>query len=199
MYNTHISAILPSIKEATKLNYSLSCIGTARSWIIALNIRRKSHQYWQSRGRQKIFCRIGIILTNSKRHDPSKKVHDQRSINMYYLIDVTSKGKIILHYQALKLSLINTRSVLSKIPQLHNHLSGGGIDLHVLTETWIKVNDTCVFNRLSTWCLSYLQHIREKQKGKWGSNNFQGTLQGTSQGIKDMTLLHWNALTINSR
>ena len=126
---------LKAIGTKARISYELFHLNTvARTWIIALDIKRQPCPYRGSRAGRAVFGRIHIRITNrpqNKDEIPGIKPRNN-------LLNVTmSKAKHV----NLSFAHINACSVKNKIALLQHYLCDSRIDVCAITETWIKQDD----------------------------------------------------------
>ena len=126
---------LKAIGAKARISYELFHLNTvARTWIIALDIKRQPHPYRGSRAGRAVFGRIHIRITNrpqNKDEIPCIKP----SNNLLYV--TMSKAKHV----NISLAHIKAHSVKNKIASLQHYLCDSQIDICAITETWIKQDD----------------------------------------------------------
>ena len=116
------------------MTYELFHLNTAaRTWIIALGLKRQPHPYRGLRAGRAVFGRIHTRITNRYDKDDIPWITPKNNlINV-----VMSKDK----YVNLSLAHINAHSVKNKIAPLQHYLCDSQIDICAITETWIKQDD----------------------------------------------------------
>ena len=126
---------LKAIGAKARITYQLFHLNTAaRTWIIALSIKRQPRPYRGSRAGSAVFGRIHIRITNRPQNKGEISCIKPRN----NLLNITmSKAKCV----NLSLAHINAHSVKNKIASLQHYLCDSWIDICAITKTWIKQDD----------------------------------------------------------
>ena len=138
-----------------KFNYHSFCIDTpTRAWITALGIRSRTAKYRRNRAGKNLFYHITSIV-NRHEQDTINSLPSTPSyaVNRNNLLIIKTKDKssqsICAHYADVHSTLINCRSVVNKTQDVHQASQQQyGFLFCVLTETWIKEEDTITSTRL---------------------------------------------------
>ena len=112
-----------------------------RSNIIYLGIKRQplNKTIRRSRAGTRLFHRIRTMIGN---RSECVSVHNSvgpRSTNLIPLNTATAHQHE--SSKSYKISHINVRSIMNKIPQFHQYILDGNIAICAITETWIREDD----------------------------------------------------------
>ena len=139
-------------------NYGFFHVNTPiKAWIISLGIRARPSTFRRSRVGRNLFYHIASItyrwhhnLTHRSTTIPGHTVN-QYNLLLIKTINNCSKlqSPVLLAPQKdLHSALINCRSVVNKTQDIQLELVLNNLDLCILTETWIKEDDTTTPSRL---------------------------------------------------
>ena len=171
------SALLKRIGSSAKSlsNYSLFCVNTpTRTWIIALGIRARPPRYRRSRAGKNLFYHIPSIIhgwhCNSTHRTSAMRVHTVNWNNLLSIKTINNSSKpqsqsLSTPHKDLHGALINCRSVVNKTQEFQLELVLNNLDLCILTETWIREDDTTTPSRL---CPSGYKAVSISRRGRIG-------------------------------
>ena len=171
------SATLKRIRSSAKSvsNYGFFHINTPiRAWIIALGIRARPSTFRRSRAGRNLFYHIASITyrwhCNLTHRSPTTPVHTVNQYNLLLNKTINNCSKLqspVLPapQKDLHSALINCRSVVNKTQDIQLELVLNNLDLCILTETWIKEDDTTTPSRL---CPSGYKALSISRHGRIG-------------------------------
>ena len=139
-------------------NYGFFHVNTPiRAWIIALGIRARPSRFRRGRAGKNLFYHIASI-THRWHHDLTHRTsatlaHAVNWNNLLFIKTINNSSKsqsqlLSAPQKVLHGALINCRSVANKTQEIQLELVLNNLDLCILTETWIKEDDTITPNRL---------------------------------------------------
>ena len=154
-------------------SYGLFHVNTpTRVWIIALGIRARSSTFRKSRAGRNLFYYIAPITyqchCNLTHRSQTTPVH---TVNQYNLVLIKTTNNCSRLQSSvppapqkdLHSTLINCRSVVNKTQDIQLELALNNLDLCILTETWIKEDDTTTPSRL---CPSGYKALSNSRHGR---------------------------------
>ena len=159
-YIRYSSATLKKIGSSAKLspNYSFFHITTPiRAWIIALGIRARLCPFRRSRAGTHSYYHIASITYRrhgySTHRSSTTPVHSANHDNLLPIKTINNCSKLqspvfSAPRKDLHSALINCRSVVNKTQDIQLELVRNNLDLCILTETWIREDDTTTPGRL---------------------------------------------------
>ena len=135
-------------------NYDSFHIDTpVRAWIISLGIISRPVKFRRGRAGKNLF--YYIATTTHRQHyeaNYTRACRPLRAVNWNNLLKIRHSSlqsqSILTHQQGLSGALINCRSVINKTQEVQLELIRNKLDLCILTETWIKEDDTVTPTRL---------------------------------------------------
>ena len=159
-YIRYSSATLKKIGSSARFasNYGFFHITTPiRAWIIALGIRARPSPFRRSRAGTHSFYNIASITYrwhgNPTHRSPTTPVHSANHDNLLLIKTINNCSKLqspvfSTPIKDLHSALINCRSVVNKTQDTQLELVINNLDLCILTETWIREDDTTTPGRL---------------------------------------------------
>ena len=176
-YIRYSSATLKKIGSSARFasNYSFFYITTPiRAWIIALGIRARPSPFRRSRAGTHSFYHIASITyrwyCNPTHRSPTTSVHSANHDNLLPIKTINNCSKLqspvfSTPIKDLHSALINCRSVVNKTQDIQLKLVLNNLDLCILTETWIREDDTTTPGRL---CPSGYKALSISRHGRTG-------------------------------
>ena len=153
-------------------NYGSFCIDTPfRAWIIALGIRARPARF-RSRAGKNLFYHIASIT-----HRQHQDVIHRRAVTLVHAVNWNNLLFIKTRDNSLQLqstsalqedlhsSLINCRSAINKTQEIQLELVNNNLNLCILTETWMKEDDTITPTRLCPSVYKSLSISRHNRVG----------------------------------
>ena len=204
-YSLEVCKKIQSLAK-TISNYHSFCIDTlTRAWIIALGIKSRPAKYRRNRAGKDLFYHINSIVNRGQPDVtnalPSTPFH---AINKNNLLTIKIKDNswqsTCANHAEIHIALINCRSVVNKSQDIQLELvNNNNLDLYVLTEIWLKEDDTITSTRLCPdgyKSLSIPRHDKVGEgiaiihKGKVNISKSHGsTIQ--NNGIHSLLCQHW--------
>ena len=166
-----------------------------RAWIIAVGIRARLSPFRRSRASTHSFYHIASITYrwhgNPTHRSPTTPVHYANHDNLLLIKTINNCSKLQspvfpTPIKDLHSALINCRSVVNKTQDIQLELVLNNLDLCILTETWIREDDTTTPGRL---CPSGYKALSISRHGRTGGGiaiALTSTLQRASH------LRQWN-------
>ena len=156
-------------------NYGFFHVNTPiRAWIIALGIRARPSRFRRSRAGKNLFYHIASIThrwhCNLTHRTPATPVHAVNWNNLLFIKTIKNSSKsqsqlLSAPHKDLHSALINCRYVVNRTQEIQLELVLNNLDLCILTETWIKEDDTIIPIRL---CPSGYKALSISRHGKIG-------------------------------
>ena len=175
-YIRYSSATLKKIGSSARFasNYSFFHITTPiRAWIIALGIRARPSPFRSRAGTHSFYYIASITYRrhcNPTHRSPTTSVHSANHDNLLPIKTINNCSKLqspvfSTPIKDLHSALINCRSVVNKTQDIQLELVLNNLDLCILTETWIREDDTTTPGRL---CPSGYKALSISRHGRTG-------------------------------
>ena len=132
---SYTSAFLRSVRKTLRIDYiNFSLSHTLMSKIVALGLKKqpRNRPYRMSRAGRSLFCHIERLVSKNITGKAEKTIF---GVNKSNLIEITKEAKSTNFFD---IAHVNVRSIRNKAPQVQLELGSQGIDVCVITETWLK-------------------------------------------------------------
>ena len=132
---SYTSALLRSVRKTSRIDYSNSSLShTLMSKIVALGLKKQSRDrpYRMSRAGRSLFHHIESLVSKNITGKAEKII---TGVNKSNLIEITKEAKGTKFFD---IAHVNVRSVRNKAPQVQLALGSQGIDVCVITKTWLR-------------------------------------------------------------